>query len=68
MNAKILLVFAPFGVKNILLCAIKKTSMSIAFIGLHPENGGICAHRELNHKLTVSSEQWTEKSRGKSEE
>jgi hypothetical protein len=29
--------------------ANKKTAMLIGFIGLHPENGGICAHRDANH-------------------
>jgi len=29
MNAKILLVFAPFGVKNIPLCAIKKRACQL---------------------------------------
>jgi hypothetical protein len=50
------LIFAALVVKNALSRANKKTAMLIGFIGLHTENGGNFAHRDLDHK---DSGQWT---------
>jgi hypothetical protein len=47
---------APDLVKNTLSHA-KKTAMLIGMMVLHPEKGGILAHRDLRH-----SEQWSVKS------
>jgi hypothetical protein len=42
--------FALDLMKKALSHANKKTVMLIEFMRLHPEKGGICAHRDLDHR------------------